>query len=98
MIPKHLSHRPIIAVDNYNLFDGAYAPNTDAEALSLGFATHDHSQISLKVFRRVKGRWSRQSEEMPIHRTIDLNILFAKSLMLSKGLKHVSSTLQEDIV
>lgn len=76
--PKHLSHKPIISVDNYNLIDGKYAAiNSDAKSISIGLASYDkpkYSELAVKVFRFVKGKWSRQGEELPIHRNLDLTI------------------------
>ena len=74
-------HKPIVSVSDYEKIDGIYANNTDAKALSLGFAQYDHDEISLKVWRFVNGKWSRQSEELPIHRNLDLSILFIKTLI-----------------
>ena len=75
--PQHLSHKPIIAVNGYDKIDGQFVGNTDVVALSIGFAQYDENDISAKVWRYKKEskRWSRQSEELPLHRTIDLCIL-----------------------
>ena len=54
--------------------------NTDAKALSIGSAQYDSDEISLKVFRYI-GQWSRQSEELPIHRVLDLSILLLRALV-----------------
>ena len=44
MIPNHLSHKPIVAVDNYNNIDGHYvATGTDVESLSIGYAQYDNT-------------------------------------------------------
>jgi len=79
-IPIHLEHRPIVAVDRYNEIDGPFAPNSDAQALSLGWAQYDAADFSAKVFRQVNGQWSRQSEELPMHRVLDLGILILGSM------------------
>uniref|UniRef100_UPI004048A0AD DUF6530 family protein n=1 Tax=Flavobacterium sp. TaxID=239 RepID=UPI004048A0AD len=43
--PTHLAHKPIITVDNYNLIDGNHAGfDSDAKALSLGFASYDKQE------------------------------------------------------
>ena len=84
-------HKPIVSVDGYNQIDGHYAgQNTDARALSLGKAQYDNNEISAKVWRKVRGRWSRESEELPIHRNLDLSILFVKTLL--KGYNKQSFT------
>ena len=74
-------HKPIVSVSDYDKIDGIYANKTDAKALSLGVAQYDPDEISLKVWRCVNGKWSRQSEELPIHRNLDLSILFIKTLI-----------------
>ncbi len=76
-VPTHLKHKPIIAVDNY---DG------DAEVLSIGLAQWENNKrdISAKVFRRAEnGNWSRQSEELPLHRVIDLASLVLSSILMA---------------
>ncbi|HSG29054.1 MAG TPA: DUF6530 family protein, partial [Candidatus Krumholzibacterium sp.] len=35
--------------------------------------------ISAKIWRHTGGKWSRQSEEMPLHRVLDLAILIARA-------------------
>lgn len=79
--PEHLTHKPIVSVANYDKIDGQYAGDTDVRALSLGRAQYDSEDLSLKVWRHTGKKWSRQSEELPIHRNIDLSILFVKALL-----------------
>ena len=74
-------HKPIVSVSDYDKIDGIYANNTDAKALSLGVAQYDSDEISLKIWRMRNDKWSRMSEEMPIHRNLDLSILFIKTLI-----------------
>ena len=78
-VPTHLYHQPIVAVDDYHLNDAVYpAQTTDARALSIGRAQFDSTDFTAKVFRQtITGRWSRQSEEVPLHRVLDLAILLA---------------------
>jgi hypothetical protein len=83
--PKHLSHQPIISVNDYDKIDAQYANNTDALALSIGKAQYDNAQVSLKVWRYTGERWSRQSEELPIHRNLDLSILFLSAISTDVG-------------
>ena len=84
--PTHLSHTPIVSWNDYDKTDGKFAGNTDAMALSIGFAqyadeiNYEQKDISLKVWRKPNDRWSRQSEELPIHRNLDLTILLLKIL------------------
>lgn len=92
--PQHLTHKPIISVNDYDQIDGQYFRNTDARALSIGCSTWDKNQISLKIWRKAGERWSRQSEELPIHRCLDLAILFLASLKKDKNLPYPTCSLQ----
>lgn len=87
--PKDCKHQPLVSVDNYEPIDGHFAPNTDAKALSIGKAQYDHNDISMKVWRKKK-QWSPQSEELPIHRNLDLTILFL-DIILGEETNSVSS-------
>lgn len=81
-IPTTLKHKPVIVVENYGNVDGRYAYNTDAKGLSLGLAQwNDRGKvdISAKVWRHTGGKWSRQSEELPLHRVLDLAILICRA-------------------
>ncbi|NMA79098.1 MAG: hypothetical protein GX967_00465 [Clostridiales bacterium] len=81
-IPTTLKHKPVIVTENYEDIDGRSAYNSDAKGLSLGLAQwNDRGRvdISAKVWRHTGGKWSRQSEELPIHRVIDLAILICKA-------------------
>lgn len=81
-IPTSLKHKPVIISEDYERIDGKQAYNSDAKGLSLGLAQwNDRGKvdISAKVWRFTGEKWSRQSEEMPLHRVIDLAILICKS-------------------
>jgi hypothetical protein len=83
-IPTTLKHKPVIVVDNYENVDGRYVQNTDAKGLSLGLAQwNDRGKvdISAKVWRYTGEKWSRQSEELPLHRVLDLAILVSRSML-----------------
>jgi hypothetical protein len=95
--PKHLGHKPIISVNDYNKIDAQYKNSTDAQALSIGNAQYDKNQISLKVWRLSGKKWSRQSEELPIHRNIDLSILFLGALMTDVNSAYPKTSLREEI-
>ena len=71
-IPTNLSHKPIVAID-YGKTDSAYGAG-DSKFLSLGKATWNKNDFSAKIFRKTRNtdRWSRQSEELPFWRVIDL--------------------------
>lgn len=82
-IPTSLKHKPVIVSENYANVDGRYAGETDAQGLSLGLAQwNDRGKvdISAKVWRHTGDKWSRQSEELPLHRVLDLAILVARSI------------------
>jgi hypothetical protein len=84
--PKHLKHKPIISVNDYDKIDGKYAGHSDAKALSIGIAQYDEDEISAKIWRHTGKKWSRQSEEMPLHRVLDLAELIVNSLAVAKGI------------
>lgn len=81
-IPTNLQHKPVIVVENYENVDGRNAYNSDAKGLSLGLAQwNDRGKvdISAKVWRHSGERWSRQSEELPLHRVLDLALLVCQA-------------------
>lgn len=80
-IPTNLKHKPVVTVSDYESVDSAtgYEP---AQGLSLGLAQwNDRGKvdISAKIWRHTGEKWSRQSEEMPLHRVIDLTLLICKA-------------------
>lgn len=81
-IPTNLKHKPVIVSENYENVDGRYAYKSDAKGLSLGLAQwNDRGKvdISAKVWRYTGEKWSRQSEELPLHRVLDLAILVCRT-------------------
>lgn len=83
-IPTELKHKPVIVSEEYEKIDGRKAPESDAKGLSLGLAQWNERgnvDISAKIWRHTGGKWSRQSEEMPLHRVLDLAILIVRSQM-----------------
>ncbi len=81
-IPTTLRHKPVITVPNYENVDGRYANDTDAKGMSLGLAQwNDRGKVdvSAKIWRHTGEKWSRQSEELPLHRVLDLAILVCRS-------------------
>ncbi|AIS61992.1 DUF6530 family protein [Listeria ivanovii] len=81
-IPTTLKHKPVMVVENYEEVDGKSAYHSDAKGLSLGLAQwNDRGKvdISAKVWRHTGDKWSRQSEELPLHRVLDLAILIART-------------------
>ena len=81
-IPTELKHKPVIISKEYEKIDGRLAPESDAKGLSWGLAQWNERgnvDISAKIWRHTGGKWSRQSEEMPLHRVLDLSILIVRS-------------------
>lgn len=93
--PNNLKHKPIIAVNDYQSKHENIG-GSDAEALSIGFSQWDSTEISAKVFRYIN-QWSPQSEELPLHRVIDLCILTISSFIHRNSTKSFTS-LQEEVV
>jgi len=86
-IPTELKHKPVIVSEEYEKVDGRLAYNTDAKGLSLGLAQwNDRGKldISAKIWRHTGEKWSRQSEEMPLHRALDLAILICRTKLIFK--------------
>lgn len=72
-VPTHLKHTPIVVVDYLNTdISLGYG---DTHYLSIGSAQWDSTDFSAKTIRRSGNRWSRQSEEIPLLRLLDLAIL-----------------------
>lgn len=81
-IPTELKHKPVIVAENYENVDGRNAYASDAKGLSLGLAQWNDRgkvEISAKVWRHTGEKWSRQSEELPLHRALDLAIFICKA-------------------
>ena len=91
-IPTTLKHKPVIVSENYENIDGRKAYNSDSKGLSLGLAQwNDRGKvdISAKVWRYTGEKWSRQSEELPMHRVLDLAILTCRThLYFQDAYKH----------
>ncbi len=80
-IPTTLKHKPVVVSEEYDKVDGR-AVDSDAKGLSVGLAQwNDRGKvdISAKVWRYTGEKWSRQSEEMPLHRVLDLAILVCRT-------------------
>lgn len=87
-IPNHLSHKPILKLEEYSKLDGRFANQTDAEGLSIGLAQWSNStemDLSAKVWRYTGEKWSRQSEELPLHRVLDLASLLCAAIYYERN-------------
>ena len=78
-LPEHLSHKPVYAM-SYIDFDGIYIGKTDVRYISVGLSTWNPAHASVKVFRYVNNRWTRQAEELPLHRIIDMTLFLALTI------------------
>lgn len=90
-IPTELKHKPVIVSEDYDRIDGRKAENTDAMGLSLGLAQWNdrgNVDISAKIWRHTGEKWSRQSEELPFHRVLDLAILICRSKLFFQERYH----------
>lgn len=80
-IPTNLKHKPVIVSAEYNKVDGRNADESNVVALSLGLAQMNNRgpvENSAKIWRYTGKKWSSVSEELPIHRVLDLAILVCK--------------------
>ena len=69
--------------EDYDKIDGKWSNNSDAKGLSVGLAQwNDRGKldISAKIWRYTGEKWSRQSEEIPLHRVIDLSIFVCRAI------------------
>lgn len=81
-IPCDLKHKPVITIEDYERVDGRAAYDSEAKGLSIGLAQwNDRGRVdaSAKVWRHTGEKWSRQSEELPLHRVLDLAILLVRT-------------------
>lgn len=84
-IPTHLSHKPIVKLENYSRIDGIYKNATDVQGLSLGISQWSNEDLSVKVWRHSGKKWSRMSEELPLHRVLDLASLVCSALSYAQS-------------
>ena len=94
-IPVGLKHKPVVISENYDRIDGRFSTGSDAKGLSLGLAQwNDRGRvdISAKVWRHTGEKWSRQSEEMPLHRVLDLAVLICRTKLYFAQRYHKSDS------
>jgi hypothetical protein len=77
-LPQNLAHKPVYALP-YEGFDGFNGENTDARFFSVGLAQYNRYEVSVKIFRHTGEKWTRQSEEIPVHRLVDAVTFLAKT-------------------
>ena len=98
-IPTQLKHKPVMVCEDYAHIDGRSAYHTDAQGLSLGLAQwNDRGKvdISAKVWRHTGEKWSRQSEELPLHRVLDLAIFTCRTLLYFQDAYRMSKLYDPD--
>lgn len=81
--PASTNHKPVMISDNYGKVDGRFAYKTDVRALSLGLSGENEdgkAHIAAKVWRAAEGQGIGSSDEIPIHRILDLSILICSAL------------------
>jgi Family of unknown function (DUF6530) len=78
--PDQIAHTPVYVVP-YFAHDPHREDNTDAQFITLGWSQWDGDEPSAKVVRHSGQRWSRQSEELPLGRLVDLTILTTLALL-----------------
>lgn len=70
-LPMHLAHKPVIACDYQEEINAPLGTfdYDDPRFLSIGHAQWNPNELSVKIIREgASGRWSRQSEEVPVQR------------------------------
>ncbi|SFL95220.1 hypothetical protein SAMN03159341_112133 [Paenibacillus sp. 1_12] len=81
-IQTTVKYKPVIVSESYEHIDGRFAQNTDAKSLSLGLAQRSDNgktDITAKVWGCSGETGSGHSEELPLHRVLDLAILICRS-------------------
>ena len=83
-LPQHLGHKPVYAMP-YQFFDGLSFGATDSRYLSVGLAQWNPDDVSIKIMRHTGNRWTRQAEELPLHRAIDMTSFLTHVLANSEA-------------
>ena len=73
-IPLNLKHKPIIYCDIQG------KDSSDAKFISLGHASWNYEDFSIKIFRKPNNRWSRQSEELTPERLLSATLLLVSQI------------------
>lgn len=96
-IPCGLKHKPIIACKYSELFN---EEEEDAKYISIGRAQYNDNCASVKILRHSGIRWSRQSEEVPIHRMAYMMQMFLTAILHTQqnGKDSFQSSAHEEII
>lgn len=81
-LPQQLQHKPVYALP-YQQFENPFGDVTDVRYISVGISQYDPQDISVKTMRRVADRWTRQAEELPLHRAVDV-VLFLTAVVTDR--------------
>ena len=90
--PTRLQHKSFYML-KYGYYDGKYSKNgkeSDCKYLSFGLSQWNPYDMSIKILRHTGEKWSRLSEEIPVHRFIDATILSAKIIFSDDQLKDIN--------
>ena len=77
-LPQHLGHRPVYSMP-YQQSDGHHKAS-DCRYFSVGLAQWGRNEASVKIMRHTGNRWTRQAEEIPLHRALDMTLFLAHVL------------------
>jgi len=80
--PETKNHKPVIVADNYGKVDGRFAYSSDVQRLSLGLSPQPDGQsmISASIWHNAEVQPSGATEEIPLHRILDLSLLICSAL------------------
>lgn len=81
--PENKKHTPVLTVD-YEDIDRK-AGYGDATHMDIGQSTWSTGEFSAKIWRFSEGRISRQSEELPLTRVLDMAILVSSAIVGKKS-------------
>lgn len=93
--PDHIAHKPVYVVPYFE-HEPESAHDTDAQFITVGWSQWNADEPSAKVVRHSGQRWSRQSEELPLSRLIDLTILTAMALGEGSSLTKIEPNVFEN--
>lgn len=99
-VSQNHKHKPVLVTKGYPAVDGIYANNTDVVDLDIGLSQWDNEKVSAKIWRaiREKKRFSRQSEDIPLHRILDLTLLLLEALENSEKISDGTFTTKEMLI
>lgn len=99
-LPTWLQHKPVIACDYQELNKALGQPDyDDPRFLSVGHSQWNADDASVKIFRvGGSGRWSRQSEEVPVQRLPWMMAMLLAAIRRTQNPEEAASSLDEQVV